>query len=913
MVALDAGIAMLPAMQGSEWNNEPAGLADRAAVARRPACAARERVQAYETALLALAILAGISVRLVFFTGLIGSDDLTYADAARYMFSSAHERPFEDATAGGVAIRRIGLNLPLFLAMQAFGASERSLALAPLLFSLAGIPIMWGLLRIWAGPAAGLTAAWLWALLPVDVYTATVWLPDNIFATVFATFLLFLALSERSQTGRWAALFAGIALGYLEYVKEIAYVFIVPLAGHAAYTWWRTRRLNTRVIYVVVGFVFVQVLAAWYFWSQGGHPLVFWKMAFLRYTDVMMHFDQRNPFPQNLVLTWRYLTEQWAFGYGVVVFAPLMLIGLLSKSTPMRGRLFMFLLLQAYIVYEGVKLGHWTQRYLLQASPTVLALAVMGPWVLLSRLPQPRDRRALALAGTALVLATGLALRPERQQHGRFRADVLRDAHAYLAANAAADDPIYLVASNNYWKGAVPFYTKRALELLSGHRPFKGGFHDLAEAYAAQSGWVVLSHLEGQYLNLGLNGRIWGIAPNWLEVFRAQTPQNRRYYASVYKILPAAPPAFVRIIDKPMLPAPLPDVSRHHFEPAVLFGSLEGLRSPRWSRRLASQEIQATEDGLRCALVAEAGADQSSRGGVRLRVPGMAALIADLEIVRPESVRSVCIYANASTSRDVIKWQWRLSGSQRREHSLRTRVALVPGKPAAYFRTSGDLPPEEVREVHVFVEFDPGTTASFTLRELQVAVPTATPVDEAAAFTAIALDGPAEGYRLRHIGASRSADVHTWARGLRCDIVGDPNSQAHQYGGFQLPVDGLSGLRFELGLIDPQNIVGVWVDGLNADGARVLRWEWVLSAGCPRYDISRAHTLWPGQGDGCFEAGLTGDGTAVRAVHVFARIKPGTEAGLLLLAAGVAEPQEPGAPTTATAPAAPHDEAGSTP
>lgn len=899
-------------MQGSEWNNKPAGLVGRTAVAPQPACAARERVQAYETALLALAILAGLSVRLVFFTGLIGSDDLTYADAARYMFSSEHERPFEDATAGGVAIRRIGLNLPLFLAMQAFGVSEQSLALAPLLFSLAGIPIVWGLLRLWAGPGAGLTAAWLWALLPVDVYTATLWLPDNVFATVFATFLLFLALSERSQTGRWAALFAGVALGYLEYVKEIAYVFIVPLAAHAAYTWWRTRRLNTRVIYVVVGFVFVQVLAAWYFWSQGGHPLVFWRMAFLRYTDVMLHFDQRNPFPQNLVLTWRYLTEQWAFGYGVVVFAPLMLIGLLSKSTPMRGRLFMFLLLQAYIVYEGVKLGHWTQRYLLQASPTVLALVVMGLWVLLSRLPQPRNRRALALAGTALVLATGVALRPERQQHGRFRAQVLRDAHAYLAANAAADDPIYLVASNEYWKGAVPFYTKRALELLSGHRPFKGGFHDLAEAYAAQSGWVVLSHLEGQYLNLGLSGRIWGIASNWLEVFRAQTPQNRRYYASVYKILPAVPPAFVCIIDKPMLPAPLPDVSRHHFEPAVLFGSLEGLRSPRWSRRLASQEIQATEEGLRCALVAEAGTDQSSRGGVRLRVPGLAALVADLEIAQPENVRSVCIYANGNASRDTIKWQWRLSDAQRRGPNFRTRIALVPGKPAGYFRASGDLPPEEVREVHVFVELNPGTAAGFTLRELQVAAPTAAPADEPAAFTTIALDGPPDSYRLRNIGASRSADVHTWARGLRCDIVGDPDSQAHQYGGFQLPVDGLHALRFKLGLIDPQNIVGVWVDGLDERRARVLRWEWLLSAERPAFDVGQTYTLQPEQSDGYFETVTAGDGAAVREIRVFARIKPGTEAGLLLWAADV-EPVEEKAIGAATAPVTSSDDVSNAP
>ena len=216
----------------------------------------------HEIALLSLALLVGLVVRLHFFTGLIASDDLTYAFAAQYMFSSEVERPFEDATAGAVAVRRIGLNLPLFLSMQVFGVHEWSLALAPLVFSLAGIPIMFGLLRLIAGPAAGLLAAWLWACLPVDVYTATLWLPDNIFATVFAAFLLFLYASERRERARWLLAFAaGLALGYLEYVKEIAWIFFVPLVLWSACTWWKTRRFDWRIVHVGLGFLVVQVLA----------------------------------------------------------------------------------------------------------------------------------------------------------------------------------------------------------------------------------------------------------------------------------------------------------------------------------------------------------------------------------------------------------------------------------------------------------------------------------------------------------------------------------------------------------------------------------------------------------------------------------------------------------------------------
>jgi hypothetical protein len=852
-------------------------------------------VKRYEIALLALAILVGLVVRLYFFTGLIASDDLTYALSAHYMFSSPLERPFDDSVAGGVAVRRIGLNFPLFLATRVFGVHEWSLALGPMVFSLAGIPVIYGVLRIIAGSPAGLLAAWVWACLPVDVYNASLWLPDNIFATVFAGFLLFLVASEHCERARTLLAFAaGLALGYLEYVKEIAYLFMLPLVFWWAYTWWRTRRIDWRPAFVGLGFLAVQVLASAYFWSQGGHPLVFWRLSFLRYADVMMNFEQRNPFPANLTRAYEYLCQQWILGYSVLVLPVLLILGLVSRASRMRGRLAMLLLLQAYMVFEGIKLGSWTQRYFLQATPTLILLAILGLRALLARLPPHWDRRVMLLGSLAMVLATAGALRPERQQHGRFRADGLRDAFAYLDATAQPDDPIYLVASNVYWDGrAAPFYTLRSLSLLAGFKPFKGGFRDLAEAYDAKSGWVVLTHLEGQYLNRPGDVKVWGLAPNWLEVLHAGSERSRRYYARVFKILPEPPPPFVKVVDKTTYPVYPPDVSRLEFQPICVLGSPERFVSRRWNQNLAELKLQAAKPGLRCEMTAQPltgprpvkgqpGQADGAYGGVQFIVPSLAALRLGMELINPENVQSIHVYAYGESSGQLIQWRWRLSAAQRKQ-AAPGLIVLVPSKPSGHFRVSGDVPPQAIREVHVFLRIAAGSRAGFLIRQAEIA--TTESVDrelEPASLRPVSFDGPASGFLSPRTGASRQVEATAFEGGLRCNITGNPESTDHQYGGLQFRVPPLGALRLRISLIDPGNIVGLWADGYDADRQRVARWEWRPGSGRAVPDVPITDLLIPGQSGQCFEFVDGGEGGPIRKVHVFTRVRPGTDAGFVL-------------------------------
>ena len=86
------------------------------------------------------------------------------------------------------------------------------------------------------------------------------WLQDNIYATVFALVLLGLVISERGGRLRFfGALTSGLALGYLEYVKETAVLVFVPLGAWACYASWRARRVDRRVLYAGLGFAIVQI------------------------------------------------------------------------------------------------------------------------------------------------------------------------------------------------------------------------------------------------------------------------------------------------------------------------------------------------------------------------------------------------------------------------------------------------------------------------------------------------------------------------------------------------------------------------------------------------------------------------------------------------------------------------------
>lgn len=837
--------------------------------------------------LLGAAVLAGLVLRLHYFTGLIASDDLTHAYSSYWMFTSEADRGFADATAGSVPVRRIGVNIPMWACVELFGVHEWSFSLAPLVFSLFGIVTAWGAARLAAGDAAGLIAAWLWAVLPVDVYHATVWLQDSIFASVLALVLLALIAAERCPRHRVVfGVLAGVVLGYLEYVKETAYLLFLPLLLWTVYRSWRARRIELLLAHVLVGFLLVQAIAGVYFYSESGNALTFWKLTFSRYTEHLTEDRIPRPFPENLVAGFDYLFRQWVYGYGVVVLAIGAVAAVLDKRTPQRLLLGLVLATQLGIIVLALRAGSWTQRYMLQATAPLVILAAVGLDGVSRRLSEAWRGRCVALAGVAVVCATALALRGERQQHGRFRAEDVRRAFAYLEATAGPNDRIYTFGRKVYYEGAgVPYYTLRALTVLAGFEPFKGGFGKLNEAYEADSGWVVLTHLEGRHALLGSPEMFRGIPPNWLEVFRSESAGGR--FAQVFRVLARDVPAAPVIVDRPLVPAYRPYLADGEMQPMPFCGAAHTYASRRWHAGLAASQFDHYKGGIRCEFTGDPNVPGSHYGGLQLDVPGMHALSFTLELFDSPNIHSVFVYAYGDGN-GVAQWRWTLRHTQRKV-GYEGPVHLVPGAASHHFEFDGELDPDQIREVHVFLKVMHGKHAGFAIRNVEIAPAASSPPEADFArfeWRRSSLGEPGRRPRRARSGASKSVRLtRTETGAIKVIATGDPTSDEYQYGGLELPVSTFDALRLRMSLVNPDGLVMFVVDGYSAEDERLCRWVWRIAGQEPLSELPADYLLVTGESTSRFEYQSLADGSSapeVTRVQFFVRVVPGAEAGFVL-------------------------------
>ncbi len=437
-------------------------------------------------ALVAAAVVVGLVVRLVTFTGLIASDDLTHAWAATHVWDDPVEHSMPDGPGSPYTVnaRRAGVNLPLAAAVAVAGPSEGALAAVPLAASLLGVILIAIAAAGVGGARAAVLAAWLTAVLPVDVWHATIVLQDSLFAAGLAGVLAALVWAERrGRAALW--LTAGLALGYLQYVKESAALLLLVLLAVGGWRSWRARAVHRGTLWLVAGFVALQALAAIYFaiaFDDAGYYLRTWLG---RQADVEAIAAPR-PFPHNLVRLGLYLTWSGALGVGLpLALAP----GArwLARAAPPGVRLTLAALViaQLAITLHVLRWGAWTMRYLLQVTPLLILVAAVG----LARAWAARPARVRAALQAAVIAATAAGLLYGHPQHGRFRSALLRQAAAIIARDVPGDAPVYVVL------GPRPaHYADRALAILAGPRP--GGWRVTDAPATIDRGVLVYSNLE---------------------------------------------------------------------------------------------------------------------------------------------------------------------------------------------------------------------------------------------------------------------------------------------------------------------------------------------------------------------------------------------------------------------------------
>ena len=217
---------------------------------------------AYDTAVLGALLGYAIVLRLLFFNGFFGSDDLVYL--ARSV--QIAEGVWTSANYNGSL--RYGYNIPAGLFIYLFGLNTFTANLWTLVSSVAEVGVVYAFARRYFGRRSAVFAALILASLPLHIALATRIHADAVLA-LFLT-LAFVLFYRAEETGRpllYAA--AGLALGMVFWVKELAAVTLLAFMSYPLLA----GRLRRGWLFVVAGGLVMLVAHLVLMQIIAGHPL----------------------------------------------------------------------------------------------------------------------------------------------------------------------------------------------------------------------------------------------------------------------------------------------------------------------------------------------------------------------------------------------------------------------------------------------------------------------------------------------------------------------------------------------------------------------------------------------------------------------------------------------------------------
>lgn len=272
-----------------------------------PATRPVARIGPFSLGLIALLGL-GVVLRLAFYSGFYGSDEVTYLIAA----VRALNGDFAPSTYIGSI--RYGFQLPMAGFMHLFGQSEATANAWTLVCSLAEIAVVVIIGKQLVGVRAAMLAGLLLATLPLHVHYAGRMMADPPLAFFMtASFLLFW-LGQHRGHAVWFFL-AGLAAGCVFWIKETTVVYLLLFLIFPL--WFRC--WNWRWAWMVFAFALVFGANLLFFWHISGDPLYVFRIvraSALNYAAADPKFAMAFDSP---IYYLRYLLEKpyhtWLLGY----------------------------------------------------------------------------------------------------------------------------------------------------------------------------------------------------------------------------------------------------------------------------------------------------------------------------------------------------------------------------------------------------------------------------------------------------------------------------------------------------------------------------------------------------------------------------------------------------------------------
>ncbi len=412
------GIKPIPAMQASDWLS----LA----------------------AVLALAIV----LRLLFYTGFFGSDEVTYVGTAVNIASG------DWRASNYIGATRYGMNLPVAFFIYIFGVSEASANLWSFLCSIGEVALVFIIARWFWSTRAAIISAGLLALLPLHVHFAGRMMADPplaFFLTLSVALLLCAACSKRPVT----YIAAGLAWGGVYWVKESVALLYLPVFVFLGVI---LNRFDGRGLWLFVGIGMAVAANCLLMYFVAGNPMHIFAVMKATVTDYAaggfdsamlstspwyylryLFLDIRHTFLLGflalagiVLYTRRFFMrdKQPSFGIRFVILWALLLVGMFSF---------------AVVSFSPVKLVFKQSNYMLIFSAP---LALLAGWFLASL-----SKQVFIPLGALIVFGSVVLSALEQQAITVFTANS-RAAYVFLRDHANT----FLVGTTNNQR-AVEFYS----------------------------------------------------------------------------------------------------------------------------------------------------------------------------------------------------------------------------------------------------------------------------------------------------------------------------------------------------------------------------------------------------------------------------------------------------------------------
>ena len=234
----------------------------------------RERATGFDWQFWLVLVAGAFWVRLIFYTGFFGSDEVTYTAAAFKLLQG------DWAVSDYVGSNRYGVTLSVAGFAWLFGRNEFAAALFSMLCSVAEVALVFSFGQQMLGRRAGFLAAAVLALMPIHVHSAGRLMADAPLALAMtASFLFFWNGQVRNRFSAFA--WAGVAAGLAFWIKPHAVLYLLVFLTYPLVFW----RWNWKWAWMLAGFAVVVLANSALFWALTGNPLFLFDAIRARQTS----------------------------------------------------------------------------------------------------------------------------------------------------------------------------------------------------------------------------------------------------------------------------------------------------------------------------------------------------------------------------------------------------------------------------------------------------------------------------------------------------------------------------------------------------------------------------------------------------------------------------------------------------